>query len=267
VALCQAAWAATGPLPPAARRASLLAHARHAGIPHYQHAGRVFLNVSGQQHIDTIKAALPPGSNVFEIVGTGESDQPRDWHARAMFDGQLIHFPTPPAPVDQQRNPSGLRRFGKLAYWGYHGPTRTSPVSVSLRPSAKPIVSALIQLTPLEARNLRALLGAAWRASAARSPDSRALDASFRTFALARALGIDPHRMNCITPWRTMPIGAGGESVHEIAGLEPRHGRKGTGSWLRDLRRYGNERVFGYAVYGPRVPGFGARPDEPLAGL
>jgi hypothetical protein len=214
---------------PAADRARLARTARAAKIPTYERSlgggvKRVYVNPNGDDHLRAIEKALPEGSSVLEILhmdGDGS-------HTLALFDRQLLHT--------QYKQGTGNWR---LRRWGD-----------ALRPSGHRLYSSMISLTAKEAANLRARLK---KAFAEQGPEHLA-GAGWARGHLRRALG--DQDLNCVSTWSEMPIGAKGEALYELIGLDHSYSGDPRG-FQRALEQEGNERVFGISIYGPRLAGFG----------
>jgi hypothetical protein len=230
--LAAAASAAT----PAERRAATLGTAQAAQIPSFvkkarSGAERVVINPSGWGHLQAVERLLPQGSNVLEIMHIGASDA---YHTMALFDRQLVHT-------------QYISSNWRLRDWGDR-----------LRPSGRPLYSALVHLTDSEAERLRGFIAAAWKEQ---GPEHAAGD-NWERGHIRVSLG-GPRYLNCVSTWSEMPVGDHGEPLWKLMGLPGSFSGNPPGL-QRALEHDANERVFGLSLYGPAVPNFGADPQAPI---
>ena len=213
---------------PVQARARMLATAKQAAIPHYERklangTQRIYLNPQGQ-HLPAMEQALPKGSDVIEIVHIGTPDA---FHTMAIFDRELLH---------SQYSPAGNWRLGS---WGDR-----------LRPGYHKLWSAMIQLSPKEAQNMRQRIAAA---KAEEGPEYLAgPNWANGHLKMGGALGVNG--INCVATWCDMPVGEQGERLHQLVGLPSYSGSPR--AFQQALETTANERVFGISVYGPKDPTF-----------
>jgi hypothetical protein len=213
---------------PTESRAALSDAAKKASVPTYVGAnGRVYVNPHDASHLEAIEKATGPGSGVLQILQVQGVQ-----HTLAAFEGSLVHL--------QFQNGSSNWR---LRPWGDR-----------LRPSTRFLSSAMIQLTPTEAANMRLRLASIVAEQGPEATAGPRWDAGH----IKLSLGVPS--FNCASGWCSMPIGEHGESVANIAGI-PVMGEPF--SLQRTLEASGSDRVFGIAVYGPKVPDFGKNPAAP----
>ncbi len=225
--------AVAAPTAPAAR-AALQQTARQTGMKAYERqlpSGvlRQYVNPSGPHELLAIERTTGKGSNVLEILHSGT---PGAMHTLAKFDGELIHT-------------QYVSQYWRLRSWGDR-----------LRPSAHKLFSAMIQLSPKEGENLRAHIELARQEQ---GPEALA-GANWEKGHIRTALGADKG-INCTSTWCGAPIGERGEPLWQVIGL--RGNDWSPHSFQRSLENDANERVFGIAVYGPKLGDFGARLQEP----
>jgi hypothetical protein len=213
---------------PQEARLALKAAAQKSGMPSFEGTnGKLYVNASGSQHLSAMEEVSPKGSGVLQIVKVSGMQ-----HTLVIFEDQLVHL--------QYR--MGTANW-RLRSWGDR-----------LRPSDKPTYSALIQLTPQEAENLRTRLAAV---RAEEGPEETA-GPQWERGHIKLSLGVNA--FNCASGWCGVPIGAHGESLSQIVGV-PVNGDPN--SLERMLEAAKSERVFGIAVYGPKIPDFGLHPEQP----
>lgn len=214
-------------------KAKMDAAAERTGMRNYTRtmrngAKRRYYNISGTRQVEETERALDRDSNVLEILHMGA---PNAHHTLAIFDRQLLHT-----------------QFSQANHW------RLRSWGTRLRPSSGKLYSAMIQLTDGEASRMRELLAAA---EVEQGPEHLA-GPNWERGHLKLSLG--NRRLNCATTWCDMPVGEGGEPLWKIIGL--RHSPGTARSLQRALETDGNDRVFGYGVYGPEIRDFGAQPDR-----
>lgn len=213
---------------PAQARGRMMETAKRVAIPHYERklangTQRVYLNPQGH-HIPAMEQALPKGSDVIEIVHIGT---PEAFHTMAIFDRELLH---------SQFSDAGNWR---LRTWGDR-----------LRPGNHKLWSAMIQLSPKEAQNMRQRIAAA---KVEEGPEYLAgEDWVNGHLKLGGALGMNG--INCVATWCDMPIGEQGERLHQLVGLRSYSGSPR--GFQQALETDANERVFGITAYGPADPAF-----------
>ena len=222
----------------ASGRARVEAATRANGIPAFARrlpngASRTIMNISGHTHLAAMEQALGKGSNVLEILSSGA---PGAFHTMAIFDRQLVH-------TQYAQGTSNWR----LRSWGN-----------ALRPSSSKLYSAMIQLTPEEGTRLRSFLEAGWKEQ---GPEHLAGNQWERGNLKGGLGGI--RCINCVSSWTEMPVGEGSQPLWRVVGLPSSFSGNPQGL-QRALETNTNDRVFGVAVYGPTLPAFGAKPDEPV---
>ncbi len=225
--------AAAAPTVPQAR-AALQQTARQTGMMTYERtlpsgAKRQYVNPSGPDAMAALERATARGSNVLEIMHFGYPGAPT--HSLARFDGQLLHTQT-----------SNWSKW-RLRSWGDR-----------LRPSAHKLYSAMIQLTDKEAANLRAQIRLAVEEQ---GPEPHG---DWGTAHMKNAFAAD-RGINCTSTWSGVPIGEKGEPLSKLLGLG--HSSGDPHGFQRALEGEANDRVFGIAVYGPKLGDFAARLEEP----
>jgi hypothetical protein len=185
---------------------------------------RVVVNVTKQDDLNKLSQLTGRGQNVLQIV---HINKPGLMHTMAMFDGELIHLQTP----------TNFRTW-QLNQWGYN-----------LRESSSQTYSAMIHLTPGEATNLRGRIKTA-RAQMQTTPDNTMTDA-FGT-----------RGMNCASGWCGLPLGEHNEPLWQLTGLRGDNGHPW--SFEQELERTSSNRVFGLAIFGPKIEGFEKKAGEQL---
>jgi hypothetical protein len=207
--------------PPKARDA-LTAAAQESGTPSYVSTnGRVYVNATTPAHLAAMDRATGPGTGVLQIMQTGGTQ-----HTKAKFEGQFLHF----------------QYINGTNNW------RMRPWADRMRPSNNKTYSAMIQLTPAEAENLRRRIQGIF---AEEGPEENA-GQRWENGRIRNSTGVPS--FNCASVWCNMPIGEHGEPVAKIIGI-PSVGDPF--SLQQVLESGGNERIFGIGVYGAPVPGFG----------
>lgn len=223
---------ATAPKPPAVRtpaqaKAALTTTAQKAGIPHYVNTnGKVVFNPHDQLHLNAIAPLSQSGNGVLELMLV-EGVQ----HTLGHFEGKFIHF----------------------QYINGTGNWRMRPWAERLRPSGRRMFGAQIQLSPVEAANMRARIAGIF---AEQGPEHLA-GPRWENGKIRDSIGVK--YFNCASAWCEMPIGEHGESVAKIIGI-PSSGDPF--SLARHLEANSNERVFGIGIYGPKQNQFGAIPNQ-----
>ena len=197
---------------------------------------RIIANVSTQDGLDRVSAAMGKNANVIQILHIGRKDIQ---HSMAMFDGELIHA--------QYANGTGNWR---LRNWGD-----------KLRSSNTKMYSAFIALTPAEATALRANIA---QGKKDQGPEETAGPGWANGKLKNTSMG-GCRSFNCTSIWSQMPLGEGGETLSQIAGMGMGSGHPKM--MQKELETSANARVIGVAVYGPRVEGFSADPAKPVTDL
>jgi hypothetical protein len=215
------------PRTPEQANAALLEVAQASGTPSYVGKnGRVYVNPHEDQHIRAMEQLSPEGSGIL-VIAQSKGTQ----HTKAIFEGQMLHF--------QYATGTNNWRFHS---WGDR-----------LRRSGHPMNGAMIQLTPVEAQNLRTRIAGIF---AEEGPEHLA-GPKWENGHIRNSVGV--RSFNCTSGWCEMPIGENGESLGTIVGVPHQYDPYSANV---NLERHGNERVFGIAIYGPAVPRFGMNPDE-----
>ncbi|MEO6951353.1 MAG: hypothetical protein ABI321_06030 [Polyangia bacterium] len=219
---------------PLQARTHMLDTAKRENIPSYQRklangTQRVYLNPQAQ-HLGAMEQALPKGSDVVEIMHIGTPDA---YHTMAIFDRQLLH---------SQYSPAGNWR---LRQW-----------SDRLRPGGRKLWSAMIQLSPQEAANMRQHIAAAF----AEEGPEHAAGPNWANGHLKQGGALGVNGINCVATWCDMPIGDHGERLHQLVGLPSYSGSPR--AFQLALEQTANERVFGIANYGPPDPTFLEHQDQ-----
>jgi hypothetical protein len=210
---------------PEEAKAALQDAAKASGTPHYVGTnGRVYVNPHQDGQIEAMEKLSPRGSGILVIAqSTGAQ------HTKAIFEGQMIHF-----QYAQGTNNWRLRPWGDRLRRSYHQ-----------------MNGAMIQLTPVEAQNLRTRIAGIF---AEEGPEHLA-GPGWSRGNIKNSVGV--RSFNCTSGWCEMPIGEKGESLGTIVGVPHQYDPYSANV---DLERHGNERVFGIAIYGPAVPRFGMDP-------
>jgi hypothetical protein len=207
------------PRTPAEARTALTEAAQASGTPTYVGKnGKVYVNPHNQGHISAIEKLSPEGSGVFALAQFKGTQ-----HTLAVFENRLIHF--------QTRDWSNWR----IRSWGER-----------LRPSGHVMSVAMVQLTPVEAANLRKRVAGMFdeqgqEHAAGGNWEKGHVDTGGRSF-------------NCTAGWCQMRIGEQGESLGEIVGVPHQYDPFAANV---NFENHGNERVFGIGIYGPAIPNFG----------
>ncbi len=198
---------------------------------------RFIANVTGQDALNKISAAMGKNSNVIQILHFGQKGLQ---HTLAIFDGELVHTQF-----------AGGTGNWRLRTWGD-----------TLRASNTKMFSAFIALSPTEAQQLRINIK---QGRKDQGPDHLAgpnwANGKLKNTSMGGCRGF-----NCASVWTEMPLGAKGETLGHIAGIG--HQASGNPRMLQKLLETGgNERIVGIAVYGPRVENFGGNPATPVVDL
>ena len=220
---------------PAQLRGRLKTAATQAGVPNYvrtcaNQVQRTYLNPSGARQLQAVEGVLSNRANTLEICHMGSS---RANHTLGIFNRQFVHV--------QFLN--GTNNW-RLRSWG----------GGTLRPSSSKFYSAVIQLTDTEATNLRQQLKRGFD----RQGSPGQAGPRWENGNLGRAYN---RSLNCVSFFSEMPIGANGEPLWRVVGLQSSYSGNPRGL-LTALEQQANERVAAICVYGPQLQGFAQNPNQ-----
>jgi hypothetical protein len=199
-------------------------------MPHYLKGNKVVLNPNREVHLRALQRILKKGSNVLEIMHVGTSDAQ---HTLVRFDELFLHMQVL----------GSHWRLRRLTDDDFKDPDLDG--RDLLRTSTTPLYSAMIQLEPDEAARLRERLRLA---VTEQGPESEAGQDWDRGHIKNAFNG------NCAGVWCGTPLGANGQTLAQISGVANGGNPRGLQT---ELEQGGSDRVFGLAIYGPAIPGFG----------
>jgi len=187
-------------------------------------ARRVYFDPCSAQHLRVVEGVLHARGNTLEICHIGA---PNANHTLGLYNRQLLH-------VQYRQGTSNWR----LRSWGN-----------ALRPSARKLYSAVIQLSASEAQRLTDQLQ---QGIQAQGPENQA-GANWERGNLRNASN---RSFNCVSYWSEMPVGDHGEPLWRLLGLRSSYNGNPKGL-QRALETEANDKVAGICAYGPQVQGFG----------